>query len=483
MADARREVTMRRLTLALFALTLLFLLASSPSFALAQGQGIFSESGYDFKGIPRYTQPRHSFVFTNNSSEDLRLLGARVSCQCTKVFIPEKRVYKQGEKGEVVAQIDGVRFTGVRHVTVTVTFQRGSSVFEIPLNIAGVIIENVSLEPQELTFLVDQEMKRQDGEAGVKALQLSADSTSRTKQARVVYPGYNETVARVSSSSPYLEIKTGKPVRVGSGTQTPLFVTVKDNAPAGYLNATVQVWSNGASGGTPLVLSVSGVVRAPLTVSPSALTFFTSKEGQKITKNFVVSAPSEFTLKSVYSPTKALDCKFSQKAIRPAKVCVVPVTFDPQKLSDADDNPKLKIETTDGRVLFLDVQISSGNFDAEILSAMETKRKNKEGSVDDPKVDIVDGQGTENEIMEEESTKGVVATQESESEASGFARSGVDATSVSSTPSMERKSEKRRDSAPMTIPATRSPRSSGVHSTENLSTSPFSLLTPRRLYR
>ena len=470
---------MRRFSLALFALTFL-VLAFAPSLTFAQGQGIFTESGYDFKGIPRGTQPRHSFVFTNSSPEDLHLLGARVSCQCTKVFIPEKRVYKKGEKGEVVAQIDGVRFTGVRHVTVTVTFQRGSSVFEIPLNIAGVIIENVSLEPQKLTFLVDQETKGQGIETGGKALQLSADSSSRTQQARVVYPGYNETVARVASSSPYLEIKTGKPVRTSYGTQTPLFVSIKDDAPAGYIDATVQVWSNGPSGSAPLVLSVSGVVRAPLTVSPGALTFFTSKDGQKITKNFVVSAPSEFTLKSVYSPSQALECKFSRKAIRPAKVCVVPVTFDPKKLSDPDDNPKLKIETTDGRVLFLDVQISSGNFDPEVLASLQTKPKTEKVEDKDGQKEFASVQQTEEKNVKEESADDA-AKSKLGSEA-GFARSGGGAINVSSATPIERKSEKKHDATPMTIPANNATRSRNSRPTEGLS-APFSLLPIRGQYR
>ena len=459
---------MRRFSLALSALFLALILVSAPTVAVAQGQGIFAESGYDFKGIPRYTMPRHSFVFTNNSSEDLHLLGARVSCQCTKVFIPEKRVYKKGEKGEVVAQIDGVRFTGVRHVTLTVTFQRGSSVFEIPLNIAGVIIENVSLEPQKLTFLVDQDSKSQDVAPGRKALQLSSDSSSRTQQARVVYPGYNETVARVASSSPYLEIQTGKPVRVGSGTQTPVYVTIKDDAPAGYLDATVQIWSNGPSGGTPLSLTVSGVVRAPLTVSPGALTFYTSKDGQKITKNFVVTAPSEFTLKSVRSPSRAIECKFSQKAIRPAKVCVVPVTFDPTKLSFDEENPKLKIETTDGRVLFLDVQISSGNFASDVLALKETKQE-KELPPDSAQKSI-ENQETAKILSTDDSSE--TAT---EDEASGFARSGNGDRNVSSSTSSGRKRGGRRDATPMTIPTSNTQRRKNLESANGLSILPSGL--------
>ena len=73
--------------------------------------------------------------------------------------------------------------------------------------------------------------------------------------------------------------------------------------------------------------------------------------------------------------TKALECKYSPKAVRPAKVCVVPVTFDPELLTSGLEQTKLKIETTDGRVLFLDVQISSGNFALKGLSPTPTEEK------------------------------------------------------------------------------------------------------------
>ena len=341
------------------------------------GSNLFKETSYDFKGIPRYTMPRHSFIFTNTGQDELRLVAARVSCQCTKVFIPEKRVYKPGERGEVVAQIDGVRFTGVRHVTVTVTFQRGQSVFEVPLQVNGVILENVRLEPQNLNFQVDQA-----DEKTVKAEEKTgATAASRTKIVKVVYPGYNETVARVASSNPYVDVKVGKATRVSTGTQTELIVTLKPEAPAGYVNAVVQMWSNGMNGTTPLAVNVTGVVRAPLTVSPPTLTFFTPRDGEKITKNIVVTAQSDFTLKSISANSKAIDCRFPKNSARPTRVCVVPITFDPNKLTTETENALLRIETTDGRSLALNAQISSGNIELARQKKLEKNASSKESKL------------------------------------------------------------------------------------------------------
>ncbi len=340
-------------------------------------QNLFQESGYDFKGIPRYTMPKHSFIFTNTGQDELRLVAARVSCQCTKVFIPEKRLYKPGEKGEVVAQIDAVRFTGPRHVTVTVTFQRGSYVFEVPLQVTGVILENVSLTPQSLNFQIEH--KNADDKTPKKPVEQTAT---------VVYPGYNETIARVASSNPYVTVKVGKPVRVANGTQTSLTVSIKDDAPTGYVNAVVQLWSNGANGGTPLALNVSGVVRAPLNVSPSTLTFFTPANGEKITKNIVVTASSEFTLKKIESDNRAVSCNFTSRASRPTTVCVVPVTFDASKLQGDSEKAHILIQTTDGRELKLETQISSGNFESA------RKDRSKENAED------VETKLTQNEAQE-----------------------------------------------------------------------------------
>ncbi len=356
---------MRRLSMVLSLILVAFVVFSGNERATAQyaSSSVFTETSYDFKGIPRYTTPKHSFIFQNNSQEDLRLVAVRTSCQCTQVFIPEKRVYKSGEKGEVVAQIDAVRFTGARHATVTVTFERGGRQFEVPLNVVGMVLENVRVEPQKLNMVVDE--IKPGTEVSVAARQ------SRSQQASVLYPG-NETVVRADSSNPYVSVQIGKAVRTNSGTQTPIVVSIKDNAPGGYINAVVHLWSNGAYSSNPLSLNVSGSVRAQLSVSPSTLTFYRSNDGKKVTKNVVVSATSEFTLKRVVSDSRAIECNISPKAIRPARVCVIPITFDPAKLQNEAGMTKVHIETVDGRALVIDAQISSANFDE--LGLQQTDR-------------------------------------------------------------------------------------------------------------
>ena len=319
---------------------------------------VFSESGFDFQGIPRYTKPRHSFVFTNNGRDDLKLTGVRTSCQCTQVFIPQKRVYKTGEKGEVVAQIDAVRFTGARHATVTVTFERGGRSFEVPLNVTGVVIENARIEPDHLNFVVDaiDKSKPESAEASVRA------SASRSQNVSVQYPG-SESVVRYDCSNPMFEVSLGKPTRVGVGTVTPIKISVREDAPAGYANATVRFWSNGPNGSSPLSLKVSGSVRGPLNASPSMLTFYASN-GEKIVKNVVVSASNEFVLKKVECDSQAIKCNIEPSSVRPSKICVVPISFDPQKLQNESGSTRIRIETQDGRTLYLPALISSGNFDA-----------------------------------------------------------------------------------------------------------------------
>ena len=351
--DVNREVAMRRLALllSLISFVLLYSRVNEISAQYSSSQ-IFTETGYDFQGIPRYTMPKHSFIFTNNSSEDLRLIAVRTSCQCTKVYIPEKRVYKQGEKGELVAQIDAVRFTGARHATVTTTFERGGRTFEVALNVVGMVLENVRVEPSQLSFVVD-ELKGSEAASRAKG--------TRTQQAVVTYPS-NETVVRYTCSTPYIDVKIGQPRRASAGVQTPIFVTIKDDAPAGYISDVVHLWSNGAYSSSPLTLNVSGSVRAQLSVSPSTLTFFTSKDGEKITKNIVITASKEFTLKKIDSDSRAIGCNIPTKSIRPARVCVIPITFDPSKLQAGSTRTRVRIETADGQVLYLSTQISEGNF-------------------------------------------------------------------------------------------------------------------------
>ncbi|MBR4751916.1 MAG: DUF1573 domain-containing protein [Thermoguttaceae bacterium] len=339
-------------------LTSLFFLVASDRAVAQYGSPdrLFTETSYDFKGIPRYTTPRHSFVFVNNSKEDLRIVAVRTSCQCTQAFIPEKRVFKTGEKGEVAAQIDAIRFTGARHATVTVTFERGGVTFEVPLNVVGTVLENVRVEPSKMNFVVDEIVNAKAETSDASTL------SNRSQRATVFYPG-NETVVRAECANPSVNVQIGQAVRSGYGTQTTITVSIRENASAGYLNEVVRLWSNGAYSQTPLSLNVSGSVRAQLSVSPSTLTFFTTN-GEKLTKNIVVSATNEFTLKRVVSDSKAIECNIAQRALRPAKICVIPISFDPSKLQNESGMTRIKIETTDGRALYLPAQISSGNFEA-----------------------------------------------------------------------------------------------------------------------
>ena len=365
---------MRRLFLQIL-LPLLVLSASltivSERSLFAIESNVFDSTSYDFKGIPRYTKPRHSFIFTNQSEDVLRLVAARTSCQCTQVYIPDKREYKQGEKGEVVAEIDAVRFTGARHATLTLTFERSGRVFEVPLNVVGMVVENVKLTPTHLDFIVDEfnGAKFNDSAAtfenGLKTSRL--EDKSRARVVTVQYLNSNETAVKATSSSPYVDVKLGKAVKERNGSTIPLTVSIADDAPAGYIDATVSIWSNGASRATPLTLDVSGVVRAPLMISPPTLTFFTSPDGKKIVKNIVVSASNPFTLKEVVSDSESINVNISAKSIRASKVCVVPVSFDPAKLRDGTGLAHIQVKTTDGRALSLDALISSGNFEANGL--------------------------------------------------------------------------------------------------------------------
>lgn len=325
---------------------------------------VFMETSYDFKGIPRYTTPRHPFVFVNNAKEDLQLVAVRTTCQCVQAFVPEKRVFKTGEKGEVAVQIDAVRFTGARHATVTVTFERAGRFFEVPLDVVGTILENVRVEPNQLNLVVNELSKEELGE------DPQTLRPNRSQYATVFYPGA-ETVVRAECANPSISVQIGRAVRFGGGTQTPIAVSIRNDAPAGYISTVVRLWSNGAFSQVPLSLNVSGSVRPQLSVSPSTLTFFTSK-GEKIVKNVVISATNEFMLKKIECESKAIECNIPQRSLRPAKICVIPISFDPSKLQNESGMTRIKFETVDGRVLYLPTYISSGNFDE--LGMIQTDR-------------------------------------------------------------------------------------------------------------
>lgn len=329
--------------------------------SFAQGDAVsrtfFAQTEQNFQNVPRGSFARRAFPFVNASSESIRLLGARASCGCVRVFVPKQKTFEPGDGAAVVVELDAVRFTGVRDATVFVYFAAASRPerIEIPLRVRALIVDDVRVEPPRLNFLVDE-------------LATPENAPKRSRRA-VVFAPLGERIVRAESSTPFVSVRLETPRRVGAERATPLLVSVDESAPVGPFDAVVSLWSDGSTRRAPTTLSVEGTVRPGLSVSPSTLNFSAFRSGAPVVKNVVVASSRPFSLARVESPDAAFsaripDAPAPNPTVDPVPdaesaapfVLVVPVVFDPTRLAPNADSLRTRfvVETTDGRAAAFD---------------------------------------------------------------------------------------------------------------------------------
>ncbi len=349
----RREKSAARapFILAVFAIFTVF--AVSPR-AFAQGEPLsrtfFARTEQNFQNVPRGSYAKRAFPFVNASSEPIRLLGARASCGCVRVFVPKQKTFAPGAGASVVVELDAVRFTGVRDATVFVYFAvpSRSERVEIPLRVRAVVVDDVRVEPVRLSFLVDE-------------LATPENASKRARRA-VVFAPLDERIVRAESSTPFVSVRLEPSRRVGAERATPLVVSVGETAPVGPFDAVVSLWSDGSNRRAPTTLSVEGTVRPSLSVSPSTLNFSAFRSGAPVVKNVVVASSRPFALVRVESPEGAFSARIPDETATPSAdadapfVRVVPIVFDPTRLPPNADELRTRfvVETSDGRVAEFD---------------------------------------------------------------------------------------------------------------------------------
>lgn len=316
---------------------------------------IFQKTEQNFQNVPRGSYAKRAFPFVNASNEPIRLLGARASCGCVRVFVPKQKTFAPGSGASIVVELDAVRFTGVRDATVFVYFAAPSRSrrVEIPLRVRAVVVDDVRVEPPRLNFLVDE-------------LATPENASQRLRRALVFAP-LDERIVRAESSTPFVSVRLETPRRSGAERATPLVVSVGDQAPVGSFDAVVSLWSDGSARRAPTTLSVEGTVRPSLSVSPSTLNFSAFRSGAPVVKNVVVASSRPFALARIESSENAFSARIPDEPADPAPtidpvpdaapfVRVVPIVFDPTRLDpDADSlRTRFVVETTDGRAAAFD---------------------------------------------------------------------------------------------------------------------------------
>ncbi len=288
-------------------------LGSASASAQDWAKAMFDHTSKDLGVVARGATVEHTFTIENKYLEDVHVAAIRSSCGCTTPKV-DKPLLKTYEKTSLVAVVDTRNYTGRKDVTLTVLLDKPFPA-EVRLNLYCFIRSDVVFQPGSVQFgSVPQ-------------------GTAAQRKVTVSYAGRaNWRIVRVETTNPHLqakatEVSRGPGPSSGSTLVTyDLVVQLDDRAPAGRLHEQLIVITDDPNQRNSHVpLTVEGMVVAPLTVSPSPLSFGPIAAGKSLTKPLVVHAKKPFRVKEVSCPNGGFSFKPPDAA--PKVLQLIPVTF------------------------------------------------------------------------------------------------------------------------------------------------------------
>ena len=265
-----------------------------------------NKTAHDFGVVARGAKVEYSFVFENIYEEDVHVASVTSSCGCSKAEATKKTL-KTWEKAAIVVQVDTRGFLGTKDSTITVVFDLPFHA-EVQLHVHSFIRGDVVVQPGAAEFgSVEQ------GAGAQRVLKIS-------------YAGRNDwKIERVECADANVEARAVETSRAAGRVNYDLMVTLKKDAPPGYIRDQLILVTNDANPRSARVpVSVEGVVTSALAVRPSPLMMGLAEPGKPLTRNLVVTGRTPFRVTAVRSSDGRFQCKITDEA---KKVHIIPVTF------------------------------------------------------------------------------------------------------------------------------------------------------------
>jgi|YNPNPStandDraft_1061719.scaffolds.fasta_scaffold05667_6 hypothetical protein len=281
-------------------------LRGSPLFAQKWAEAMFDHTSHNFGMVARGAKVEHVFPLQNIYVEDVHIASVRTSCMCTQPSFT-KDTLKTFETGAIVATVDTRGFLGRKDATITVTFDKPFPA-EVQLHTYVYIRSDIVFEPGAVLFNAVPQ-----GTTAHRTVQLS-------------YAGRSDwQVVRAVPSADYLEVEMNETGRGPGEVRYQIVVTLKPQAPAGYLQEHIELYTNDTlAEAQRILLSVEGSVVPQVSIQPSQLALGRVLPGQVVTKNLVIQARKPFRVVAIKGP----DDRFTFVLPETSKsVHVIPVIF------------------------------------------------------------------------------------------------------------------------------------------------------------
>jgi len=274
---------------------------------------MFSEMGgarlHDFGSVALHANVEHRFQFKNVYDSDVVISSVSSNCGCTKAGA-SKSVIRPGEIGEIIARVDtsGREHTKARKATIRVLFSK-PAVAEVQLQVKTYIRPDVGFEP---------------GQIDLGSVPYGETSV---KKAYLQYEGREDwALIGIQKNNPGVKAEAREIRRQGGSVLYEIQVELKPNASPGYISDLLRFKTNDPDVATSSIfLPIEGLVVEPLSVKPSCLQLGVVLQGDKVSKNLVVSGSEPFKIVSVSSSDRRF--KFIKTDLT-RSVHVIPVTFE-----------------------------------------------------------------------------------------------------------------------------------------------------------
>jgi hypothetical protein len=298
------------------------LATGSPAWAGSWADALFDELSKDFGSVPRGPTLQHPFRIKNTTKNIVTISGVRVSCgQCSSANVL-KSTLNPGEETAVMGYMDTTRFSGVKTITIYVSFSQ-PGYQEVRLWMQANARDDVALSPDTIAF---GQTKR------------GSSPSSATTVTFLGQPQAQITEAKCESN--YVQTTFTELKREGSEVSYRLTAKVRSDAPVGKWYTDIWVKTNLAS--MPKVrVPLTVELESALTLSPPAVALGDVPMGSEVERRVILKGVKAFKISGIKGGDDQLTVR--DNSTESKQVHVLTVTFRGVKVGEI--HRKLQIVT------------------------------------------------------------------------------------------------------------------------------------------
>ncbi len=218
----------------------------------------FPEPVFDFGKVEQGEQVSHTFRFTNQGGQELRIESVKTSCGCTAA-VTSLDVIPPGQEGAISATFDTSRYAGEKTKSISV-YSNDPTQPMTTLTLQGEILVEVEVDPPQLYL---GRVRR--GEETVRSVDILYDANKPI------------TITKIENSSSVVTVQVDDFEKDGRKGKK-LIVTLKKDAPLGRVNGAIKVLTTSEKRPS-IEIPVFGSIEGDLVVAPPQVSFGVVRRG------------------------------------------------------------------------------------------------------------------------------------------------------------------------------------------------------------